>query len=92
MTSNRWLKSATVPGRLAETGKPWGFGRIPRLGHEEGAHEQLRFYVSIKDAEDIAMLVIPEAFRPVMKQWLVLKPPRVFRLSTNKWCELWVKV
>ena len=39
------------------------------------------------------MLIIPPAFRPVMKQWLVTGPPRVvFSLSANQWCEFSVQV
>ncbi|KAE8810241.1 hypothetical protein D1007_13130 [Hordeum vulgare] len=38
------------------------------------------------------MLIIPPKFKPMMRQWLVLAPPRVASLSTNKWCEFWVKV
>lgn len=48
--------------------------------------------MQIKNVEDIAMLVIPKAFRTVMKHWLVMKPPQFIRLCANKWCELWVQV
>ena len=38
------------------------------------------------------MLIIPPKLKEVMKQWLMLKPPRVVRLPTNKWCEFCVQV
>uniref|UniRef100_M8C4H1 Protein TOC75, chloroplastic n=1 Tax=Aegilops tauschii TaxID=37682 RepID=M8C4H1_AEGTA len=56
---------------------PLDAGRRPRTSHEEGAREPIRFYVQSHDREDIAMLVIPPAFRQVMKQWLVT--------GLNKW-------
>lgn len=39
------------------------------------------------------MLVIPTKFREVIKQWLMIKPPRIVRLSTNKCYEfrVWVQ-
>ena len=66
---------------------PLGAGRGPMTGHEEGARQPIRFYVQIHDQEDIAMLITPPAFKPVMTQWLVLGPPCVVSLSANKWCE-----
>ena len=33
------------------------------------------------------MLIIPPNFREVMKQWLVIKPPRIVSLSANKYYE-----
>ncbi|KAE8810133.1 40S ribosomal protein S5-1 [Hordeum vulgare] len=64
----------------------------PRTDHEEGVREPIGFYVQIHDQEEIAMLVIPPKFRSVMKQWLVINPPRAASLSANKWCEFWVQV
>ena len=67
-------------------------GRKPRIGHEEGAREPIHLYVQIRDAEDLAMLIIHPQFREVMKQWLVIKPSYVVRLSAAKWCEFWVQI
>ncbi|KAE8785603.1 Protein transport protein Sec31A [Hordeum vulgare] len=71
---------------------PRSRGRSPRTDHEEGAREPLRFYQQIKDAEDLAMLVIPSKFAHVMNEWLVIRRLlRVASLLANKWCEFWVQ-
>ena len=91
--TNRWLKRVDLPGRVAFIRLPRSRGRSPRTGHAEGAREPLRFYQHIKDAEDLAILVIPRKFMEVMNEWLVIKQlPRVVRLLANKWCEFWVQV
>ena len=90
--TNRWLKRVVLPGRVDCMRMSLEAGRRPRTGHEEGAWKPIRFYVQIRDREDIAMLIIPPKFRSVMKKWLVTGPPRVVSLSTNKWCEFWVQV
>ncbi|KAE8812007.1 Protein transport protein Sec31A [Hordeum vulgare] len=91
--TNMWLKRVDLPGRVAFMSMPRSRGRSPRTGHEEGAQEPLCFYQQIKDAEDLAMLVIPRKFVQVMNDWLVIRrPPRLVRLSVNKWCEFWVQV
>src|SRR4051812_1223760 len=66
---------------------PLTMGRKPRMGHELGAREPIRFYVQIKDEEDRVMLIIPRRFHEVMKQWLVIRLLRIVRLSAMKWCE-----
>ncbi|KAE8784901.1 Protein transport protein Sec31A [Hordeum vulgare] len=83
--TNRWLKRAVVPKRVEYMSMLLGAGRRPRTGHEEGTQEPIRFYVHIHDQEDITMLVTPRAFKPVMKQWLVIGPPCIVSLSANKW-------
>ncbi|KAE8803825.1 Protein TOC75, chloroplastic [Hordeum vulgare] len=94
MTSptNQWLNRVVVLGRVEYMSMTLSARMTPRTGHEEGAWEPIRFYVQIHDQEDITMLVIPPAFRPMMKQWLVTNPPLVIGLSANKWCEFWVQV
>ena len=81
--TNRWLKRVVLPGRVEFMRMALGAGRRPRSGHEEGAREPIRFYVQIADQEDIAMLIIPPALRPVMKQWLVTGPPCVVSVQVQ---------
>ncbi|KAE8805120.1 hypothetical protein D1007_18863 [Hordeum vulgare] len=52
-------------------------------GLEEGSRELLRFYVQIRDEEDLAMLAIPPKFVEVMKEWLTVKLSRVVRILPN---------
>ena len=56
-----------MPSMIATISQPVGIECMPRISHEEGAREPLRFYVQIKDEEDITMLVILSTFRAVMK-------------------------
>ena len=56
-----------MPGKIADISQPLGIECMPKISHEEGAGEPLRFYVQIKDEEDITMLVILSTFRVVMK-------------------------
>ena len=91
--TNMWLRRVGLPSKVAFMSLPCSRGGSLRAGHEEGAREPLRFYQQIKDAEDLAMLVIHRKFVEVMNEWLVIKQlPRVVRLSANKWCEFWVQV
>ncbi|KAE8773612.1 Protein transport protein Sec31A [Hordeum vulgare] len=46
---------------------PRSRGRSSRTGHKDWAREPLRFDQQIKDAEDLAMLVIPPKFVLVNK-------------------------
>lgn len=41
--TNRWLKRADMPGRIAEMMKPLGLGRGPMPGHKTARAEPLRF-------------------------------------------------
>ncbi|KAE8785711.1 Protein transport protein Sec31A [Hordeum vulgare] len=74
---NRRLKSMNLPSRVAFMNQPCSTGRSPRTDHEEGSREPLHFYVQIKEMEDLAILVIPPKFVKVMREWLVVKLPRV---------------
>ncbi|KAE8807617.1 Protein TOC75, chloroplastic [Hordeum vulgare] len=66
--TNWWLKREVVPSKVKYTRLPLGADRRPRTDHGDGAREPIKFYVLIQDQEDIAMLVIPHAFRPVLRQ------------------------
>ena len=90
--TNRWLKRVNLPGRAAFMSLSCSRGRAPRTGHEERSQEPLRFYVQIKDEEDLAMLVIPPKFMEVMKEWLPVRLSHVIEISANKWCKLSVEV
>lgn len=43
--TNRWLKRAVGPGRVEAMSVPLGAGRKPRIGHEGGTWDPIRFYV-----------------------------------------------
>ncbi|KAE8820386.1 Protein transport protein Sec31A [Hordeum vulgare] len=82
--TNRWMKRVVLPSRSAYMRMLLDAGRKPRTGHEEGTWEPIRFYMQIRDQEDITMLIIPSKFRFVMKQWLVTSSPHIASLSANK--------